>query len=331
MLNESLKKLELTPAPSEVFFKGRPGDPRLGEWAERATLAELASLHSQTFVLTGAPDDTGVKLNRGRPGANKGPDTVRAALYKFAWPLSRNFEKWRFLDAGNIKPSELITETHAHAQQTCAFIAQLGVTMITIGGGHDFAAPHILGTFAGLQRRKKDLDFGLINIDPHLDVRELENGLPHSGTPFRQIADSGLVPGENIIQFGARDGRNARAHFDFCRERGINVLEFSAIKRDSNVIDVFKSELRSLTKKADHLAVTIDMDSCSDIEGVSAAPVIGFSPWELCQFAFLAGRNRKVALLEIAEIAPDLDATGRAPRIAAEVIFHFILGRISKH
>ena len=150
MLNDDMKNLHLTPAPQGVFFKGRPGDPRLGEWAEPTSLGELASLHSQTFVLIGAADDTGVKLNRGRPGADKGPDAVRSALYKFAWPMSRNFEKWRFLDAGNVTPGKVITETHRQSRLACKAAAHLGATIIAVGGGHDFAAPHILGTFEGI-------------------------------------------------------------------------------------------------------------------------------------------------------------------------------------
>ena len=70
------------------------------------------------------------------------------------------------------------------------------------------------------------------------------------------------------------------------------------------------------------------MDSCSDLEGVSAAPVIGFSAWELCQFAFAAGKSKKVSFFELAEVAPKLDPTGRSARIAAEVLFYFVKGRL---
>jgi formimidoylglutamase len=316
--------------PEKVFFKGRPGDPRIGEWAEPASLNELASLNPKTFILLGSPDDTGVKLNRGRPGASKGPDAIRAALYKFAWPLTRNLEKWRFLDVGNVIPSADILTTHTQSYAACAKASVLGATVIAVGGGHDFAAPHILGTFSAQNKGKKALEFGVINVDPHLDVRELENGLPHSGTPFRQIIESGVVKGSNLIQFGARDGRNARAHFEFCKKHKVKVLEFSSIYSSSGVASEFKTQLKALSRKVDSMAVTIDMDSCADIEGVSAAPVIGFSPWDLCQFAFAAGKNPGVKILEIAEIAPDLDPSGRAPRIAAEVIFHFIMGRLNQ-
>lgn len=322
--------LTMLMATENLFFKGRPGDPRLGEWAEALSLSELAALHPKTFILLGSPDDTGVRLNRGRPGASKGPDAIRTALYKFAWPINRNFEKWRFLDIGNIIPTDDIITTHNQAFNACKRSSSLNASVIAIGGGHDFAAPHILGTFAGLKKSDKSQKYGVINVDPHLDVRELENGLPHSGTPFRQILESGVVNGKNLIQFGARDGRNARSHFEYCKKQKVKVLEFSSLRSKSNVASEFKSQLKSLASKVDSIAITIDMDSCADIEGVSAAPVIGFSPWELCQFAFEAGKTKEVKIIELAEVAPDLDPSGRAPRIAAEVIFHFILGRISQ-
>ena len=108
----------------------------------------------------------------------------------------------------------------------------------------------------------------------------------------------------------------------------MNCTTVPKIRSKGDASKQFKLILANLAKKSDAVALTIDMDSCSDIEGVSAAPVIGFTAWELCQFARLAGAQKKIALLELAEIAPDLDPTGRAARIAAEVLFHFVLGRI---
>jgi arginase family enzyme len=42
--------------------------------------------------------------------------------------------------------------------------------------------------------------------------------------------------------------------------------------------------------------------------------------------AYLAGKNKKVHIFEIAELAPGLDPSSRSARIAAEIIFHFSLG-----
>lgn len=330
---------------TSLFFKGREGDPRLGEWATASDKQIFANTEVDafyTFAMIGAPDDLGVALNRGRPGAKGGPDAVRQAFYKFAWPIQKSFAKFSWFDLGNIQIHESITETHHEAYAAASLCASRGATVIAIGGGHDFAAPHILGTFDGMtkyikgtQARSKSrstskADFGIINVDPHLDVREFENNLPHSGTPFRQIIESKVVTGKNLVQFGARNGRNAKSHFDYCKKHKIPVFEFGDIRSAGDSIKLFQKQLSLLAKRTSAIALTIDMDACSDIEGVSAAPVIGFTPWELCSFALAAGANPKVKMLELAEIAPHLDPTGRAARIGAEVLFHFLLGRLGK-
>jgi formiminoglutamase len=337
--------MKTTPTSTHLFFAGRDGDPRLGQWAQPTTLGKLSPSKQETLVLIGAPDDTGVTLNRGRAGAKEGPDALRQAFYKFAWPKSKKLEKTRWLDAGNILVSKDILATHENAFNAASLIATSGATVVAIGGGHDFAAPHILGTLSTIgtlgatlggntkknakKNAKKTPIFGVINVDPHLDVREFENKLPNSGTPFRQILESGIVKGPNLIQFGAREGRNSRAHFEFCEKQKVAVHELDVIRQKGDAVKQFGVLLKKLSTRCDSVALTIDMDCCADIEGVSAAPVIGFSPWELCQFARMAGANKKIALLELAEIAPPLDSSGRAARIGAEVLFHFLLGRLS--
>lgn len=311
-----------------LFFKGRPGDPRLGEWATASQIEELHTHSGSTIAILGAPDDLGVRLNRGRPGAQGGPDAVREALYKFALPPNKNIESFRLIDVGNIHTCDEILINHEQAFNAASIVGSSGATLIAIGGGHDYAAPHFLGLFSGISTSAKKQKFGLINVDPHLDVREFENNLPHSGTPFRQILESGVVQGKNLVQFGARLGRNANAHFEYCRKHHVKVQQFADISTKPSTVKVFKKTLDALVKRTDRVGLTIDMDSCREVEGASAAAVVGFSALELCQFAHLAGRSPKVVGLEIAEIAPNLDPTGRSARIAAEVIFHFICGRM---
>lgn len=326
--------MSLIQVSPELFFRGRPGDPRLGEFANTLDTKDLNAkrFNRKTIIIQGAPDDTGVLKNRGRAGASGGPDGIRAAFYKMAWPLDPKFEKQiQWFDAGNIPvEAKNIVATHTHAQNATTQHAQTGATVIALGGGHDFAAPHFLGWAKGIMTSdKKKKTFGLINIDPHLDVRELENNEPHSGTPFRQILDSNMLAGKNFVEFGARDGRNARAHMTYCQKNKVRVRLFEELCTKPNMLGPFKLELARLEKTTTDIGLTIDMDSCRELEGVSAAPVIGFSALELCQMAFTAGASKKVGFLELAEVAPALDPTGRAARIAAEVLFWFMRGRIN--
>lgn len=321
--------MSLTPASPDLFFRGRPGDPRLGEFAK--PLTSLGLFTRRTIILQGAPDDTGVIRNRGRAGAAGGPDAIRAAFYKIAWPQNPEFEStMTWLDGGNIAVQANIVQTHQQAHDAAKTHAATGATVVALGGGHDFAAPHFLGWSEGVSSKKKSKKpiFGLINIDPHLDVRELENQQPHSGTPFRQILESKQLQGKHFIEFGARDGRNARSHFAFCKRHQVKVRMFEDLCLKPNMVQAFAKDLAALEKTTSDIGVTIDMDSCRELEGVSAAPVIGFSALELCQMAWHAGKSKKVGFLELAEIAPALDPTGRAARIGAEVLFWFLRGRI---
>jgi formimidoylglutamase len=291
--------------------------------------------HKIRFSLYGCPDDLGVTLNRGRSGAKEGPNAIRSFLYKMCPPLKWQSHNHKLVDFGNIVTQSDILANHKRAFTVSKHLARDSV-VIALGGGHDYATPNILGWLSGAMEchspppsKRKKINVGIINVDPHLDVRELENNLPHSGTPFRQILESGKITGSNLVQFGAREGRNAKSHFDYCTKNKVRMCLLESILKKSSPALAFKNELIRLEKLCTDVAVTIDMDSCSELEGVSAAPVLGFRAWDLCQFAYLAGQSKKVRFLEIAEVAPSLDPTGRSARVAAEVIFYFLKGKVS--
>lgn len=322
-------KLSSLPCPSELFFKGRPGDPRLGEWAKNSTEIHKANSSLESIVILGTPDDTGVVRNLGRPGAKEGPNSIRKHLYKMAQPMDLNWEDLISLtDAGNTKVSKSIAETHSHAQSLTHQIASDGHTLITLGGGHDVAAPHFIGFVEGRKKLNSREKVALINVDPHLDVRELENGLPHSGTPFRQILDSEVISGESFVEFGTRSNRNSRSHFDYARKRHVQIITWESLRlRSEPISETFRLQLDRLSRTHHSLGITIDLDSCSEAEGMSAAPVIGFTATELYTLASLAGSQLRVKFFEVAEVAPPLDTSERSSRIAAELIYAFLRGR----
>lgn len=319
------------PDPS-LFFHGRPGDPRLGEWAKFTPDLERNTLHHEIFVLFGSCDDAGVTLNRGRAGAAGGPDAIRKHLYRMTPPFDLPWETLiGLVDAGNVTPGASLEETHSRSRQMAEAIAGLGYSIISLGGGHDFAAPHFLGMAAGRQQSlQRKETFGLLNVDPHLDVREAEDGQWHSGTPFRRILESGEIKGDHLVEFGARRNRNARDHLAYCRSRGttVDLLEV-AREVTGGLLGHFRRRLSDLSERSTCVALTIDMDSCDEAEGTSAPPVLGVRASELVAMASMAGSEPKVRLLDICEVAPALEAHDRAARIAAEIIYAFLYARAS--
>ncbi|MFM8312910.1 MAG: arginase family protein, partial [Deltaproteobacteria bacterium] len=143
-----------------------------------------------------------------------------------------------------------------------------------------------------------------------------------------QILDSGLIQGESFVEFGTRTNRNSRNHFEFVQKRNVLVMTWESLRmRSEPISESFKHQLDRLARTHHSIGITIDLDSCSEAEGMSAAPVIGFSATELYTLAILAGRQPKVRFFEIAEVSPPLDTTERSSRIAAELIYAFLRNR----
>jgi formiminoglutamase len=329
VITTSTDNAVLTPISSELFFKGRPGDLRLGEWvsAQKSSSEDAEEQKTSVFIY-GCPDDTGVRLNRGRGGAHEGPQEIRRAFYKMALPMDRSWESLNLVECGNIEVSKNIKETHKNAFNASEKLSSLGGTVVLLGGGHDFAAPGFLGFAQGRKSLRISERFGLINVDPHLDVRELEEGTPNSGTSFRQILSSTVISGKHLIEFGCRENRNSQSHFDYCEQNKVDLQPLNFLRqRAKSIKDLFQVNLASLSKKVDTIGLTLDMDCCSELTGTSAAQAIGFSLQELYEIAFLAGAHRQVKYLEIAEVAPSLDPSGKTALGAAEVLYSFLCGK----
>ena len=127
-------------------------------------------------ALLGLPDDTGVKLNHGRPGAKGGPAAFRAALARYgtAFPGLP-----RVLDAGDVRPSRSLDETHRRVTAATTALLELGLFPLAIGGGHDLTFPFVRAVAANYPKTA-----GLY-FDAHLDVRETTG----SGMPFRKLVE----------------------------------------------------------------------------------------------------------------------------------------------
>jgi formimidoylglutamase len=320
--------MHISPVTPELLFKGRPGDPRLGEWVLPVSEVPPAADRRHRVVLLGNPDDQGVRGNLGRAGAQYGPPSIRRHLYKMTPPADWEWEKQLALfDLGDIIVAENIRRTHERTRSAVRHIAEHGATVVALGGGNDFTAPGFSGFCEGTQERGIQGPCGIINIDPHLDVRELSDGVPHSGSPYRQLVEEQTVRGRDIVEFGARRNRNARAHWEYCRENGMRVVPFEELRQPSGVATCFRHELGQLARRCVQIGVSIDIDSCQDGEGSSAAPVLGLSAWELYQCAAAAGANGKVGFFEVVEVAPSLDPTERTSRISAELVYAFLESR----
>ncbi len=267
---------------------------------------DLSAAHACRAAILGLPDDTGVRLNGGRPGAALAPRAIRAALatYGVAEPAG-GMSFARVFDAGDVIPGASIDETHDRVTRATEAILDLGLVPIALGGGHDLTFPFVraacrhLGVRAGLY------------TDAHLDVR----AEPGSGMPFRRLIEDCGVNDLRIVGF--RFFVNSREHFDYFKTHGGRVIKPAS----------------TIAQAAAHLPsgpafVSIDLDAIdsSQAPGVSALNPSGLTVDQVASYAHAAGASPRIKCFDIMEHCPPHDEQGRTARVAAYILLRFLAG-----
>lgn len=249
-------------------------------------------------ALLGLPDDTGVRLNHGRPGARKGPAAFRAALARYgaAQPgLPAVF------DAGDVKRGRTLAETHRRVSTATAALLDAGLLPVAIGGGHDLTFPFVRSVAA------KYPQLVGIYFDAHLDVRET----PGSGMAFRRlIEDCGV---DALHLHGFRPLVNSPEHLAWFRTHG-----------GRTHADTAKVAL----PRAKHLFASFDLDvlDAAHAPGVSALNPSGWTVSEAEAWVGACGSDPRVRCFDLMELNPVHDPDGRTARIAAHLFLTFLQG-----
>lgn len=269
-------------------------------------------MNKDSFVLIGAPDDRGVQIVGGRVGAKGGPSAVRREFYRL-----KNSPP--VVDQGNIQLSASQEKTYQTLSRNVQKILEAGSFPIVIGGGHDLS-------FGGVSGFLNCYPNGaLLNIDPHFDCRPIgSDGRCSSGSAIRLLFEKGGLKKGRFGNFGYQKERNAVEHaFYLKKQKALLVPEEKCSLKN------FKKLLRDLSKIAETLAVSFDMDSihAASAPGVSAVNAKGFSSKEALAFVEAAAKNKKIKYFDVMETNPVFDPDGRTAKLAALLITHFILAR----
>jgi formiminoglutamase len=303
----------------ELFFsKNDSEDPRLGELAK---ITRVSELHDSSFAILGYPDDEGIRLNGGRPGAAAAPDVIRSFLYKMT-PSPEAHEKMRLCDLGNLPVSGDLNTRHKAARTVVAHALHKGATVLTLGGGHDYGYPDMAAFCeTSLARGRKPF---VINFDAHLDLRPNTKG-NHSGTPFFNL----LSEFKNQIDFvavGLQDWCNSSHHWNWGLTQGADLHSYLEILASGETLATFveKRVLSRITSNHD-LALSVDFDCFASafVPGASQVFPTGLRADEFLMLWRIMTQRFKPALAGFYEVSPPLDFDGRGARLAAILIHQF--------
>lgn len=269
--------------------------------------------------LFGVPYDGAVL---GRPGARDGPTAIRQelALLKPATFAGRTSDAcWNAADFGNARTSRgSVLAAHDIIHGAATAITSMRIFPVALGGDHSCTYPLVRAHCTAGRR------VGVINLDAHLDIRDV-HGEPSSGTPFGRLIEDGLVRGENYVAIGVRDFATSTHYLEKARKTGLTAITSDDVDR-RGVPTVVEEALARAGAGTDGIYLSVDLDALDEsaAPGVSAATPGGLTTREL--YGLIAGIARSGALVgaDFMEVAPILDVGNRTARAAAYGVMHLL-------
>lgn len=277
-------------------------------------------------ALLGLPDDLGVRLNHGRPGAKEGPTALRRVLASFG--ADHDYQRAAAMDiavydAGDIEPvradsEAALHETHDRVTRAVRELHEMGLVTICVGGGHDLTFPSV----RALSQHYRS-PVGGVNIDPHLDVRETVG----SGMPYRAAIEGGFLDPQRFVEFGVGRFSNSAEHIEYLRARSAALIGVEKA-RDLKAAIPVAFDRAFPAGKADPGFVSLDLDVIdgASAPGVSAVNPDGLSVDRVLKVLERAGEHPAVKHFDIMELSPPNDIADRTARVAALCLLTFLAG-----
>ena len=223
------------------------------------------------------------------------------------------------LDYGDLELSALtIEEATDPIREAVGSSAEAHALTLLVGGNNAVARPGVLGLGLPLDK------VGLITLDAHFDMRDLDEGLSN-GNPVRALIDDGL-PGANIAQVGLASFANSRRMHEDTTAAGNLVVTIGEVSRGGIAAAID----RALAHVAHCEAIVVDCDiDVIDRSQFPAAP--GARPGGMAVDDFFAAVRRlaaepRVRLIDLTERDPPLDPTDLSALTAARWVAECLAG-----
>jgi formiminoglutamase len=299
---------------------------RWHQWVKGIDLNEegLASFEGKLGIaFLGYCSDEGIKVNKGRTGAAKGPDSIRRELANLPCSFTREVQ---LFDAGNIFSENCtVEESQELLSKAVEKLMGLNLFPVVLGGGHEIAFGHFGGILNHMAKNQEVPKIGIINFDAHFDLRPYSDG-GSSGSAFRQIADLTTDRGQHYSYFciGIQRHSNTISLFKAARELNVDYILAKDIM-PSGDWSAFEG-LDDFLNLQDHIYITIcsDVFSSAYAPGVSAVQPLGLDPEIVLKLIKYIVKSKKVVSFDIAEVSPRFDQDNITASLASVLIFALV-------
>ncbi len=321
------------------FIAPRAGETKLGECVQTILnpkkIVEELENSSATYVILGVPEDIGVRMNYGNPGAHTAFIPALKALLNTQQNQFINGNEILILgyldildevinfDSSQRKEGDLLVKKIDEVlSKWVKIIISSNKTPIIIGGGHN----NSYGNIKGVSEAKKE-KINVINLDAHTDLRNVEER--HSGNGFSYAIKHGFL--DRYFMFGLHENYTPQYIFDFIHA-DIN-LEYTMYEEiEIYKTTTFESELQRASNFINKNAygIEVDLDAVQYFPSSAMSPS-GFSPEQARRFVYALSKNNNARYLHICEGAPaitnDKNATTQVGKFISYLITDFIKGK----
>jgi arginase family enzyme len=192
------------------------------------------------------------------------------------------------------------------------------VLTLVAGGNNAVTRPAVLALEMPLTQ------VGLITLDAHFDMRELDDGLSN-GNPVRALMKDGL-PGKNVAQIGLASFANtAKMHRD-ALEAGNLVVSVEEVRRDG--IDKAVERAMAHMAQADAIVLDCDIDVIdrAQMPGAPGARPGGMDVRDFFSAVRRIAGDHRVRIIDLTEWDPSLDSTDLSALTAARWVAECVAG-----
>lgn len=219
-----------------------------------------------------------------------------------------------------------LEEAHRELEERVGRALGAGAVPFVIGGGNDQSYPNA----AALLAHSRGRPVACVNIDAHTDVRPLKEGRSHSGSPFRQLLEDPRFDGRNFVEFAAQGMQCSADHVRYAQSKGAAFVWLREVQASGDAGAAFARTLARFPSDA-RVFVSFDLDAVrgADAPGVSCPGAVGLSSDDALSICRVAGADPRVALVDLSEFNPDVEAY-RTGKLVAAMFYHFLLGFASR-
>ncbi len=265
----------------------------------------------------------------GRKGAKEGPAAIRQAMVGFSnynVELGIGLEDARVFDLGDMVVDMDVLK--AHKQIEYEVTQELGKSsLLAILGGDNSVSLPSLRAF-----ERKFGEVGLIVLDSHFDLRGKIGGRPTSGSSYGlAIENLRGVDSRRVVEIGIHGFLNSREYYAKSKKLGIKVFTSKDVDELGPAVVAKKAyQIASKEAQAVYLSVDLDAVDISYVSGVSAPSAGGMTAQQLFELVYSITKQPKVKCADLVELAPSLDPSEKAQRVAATTLVYMIAGFASR-